>query len=151
MDVYDKLKAMGLDLPPPPPPGGIYKPVRQAGNMLYVSGQGPTSAGTPVYTGYVGQERTVEDGQAAARLCALNALSVLHQYLGDLNRIKGVIKLLGFVQSAPGFHRQPLVMNGASALLRDLFGDAGIGARSAIGTNALPNNITVEIEFIFEV
>lgn len=151
MDVYEKLKSLNLELPPPPPAAGIYKPVRQVGNLLYISGQGCTENGKPAYTGKVGADRTIEEGQAASRLCALNALSVLHGYLGDLNRIKSLVKLLGFVQSAPGFGEQPQVMNGASGLLRDLWGEDGVGARSAIGTNELPGNITVEVEFIFEI
>lgn len=151
MDVYKKLKELGLELPPPPPAGGVYKPVRRQGKRLYVSGQGPTRDGVPCMTGRLGKERSVEEGQEAARLCVLNALSVLHRDLGDLNKIKGLVKLLGFVQSADDFHQQPKVMDGASQLLRDLFGEDGVGARSAIGTNALPGDIPVEIEFIFEV
>jgi len=152
MDVYSKLKELGIDLPEPPVPMGIYKPVKQVGNMLYVSGQGPTKDGVPIVCGKVGSERTIEEGQEAARLCAINALSILHGYLGDLNKIKSTVKLLAFVASAPGFGRQPEVVNGASRLLADLFGDEnGIGARSAIGTNELPSNISVEIEFVFEV
>jgi len=151
MDVYEKLNALNLELPPPPPAAGIYKPVRQAGNLLYISGQGCTHAGKPAFTGKLGAERTIEEGQAASRLCALNALSALHGFLGDLNLVKGVVKLLGFVQSAPGFGEQPQVMNGASGLLRDIWGENGVGARSAIGTNELPGNITVEVEFIFEI
>lgn len=151
MDVYAKLKEMGMELPAPPPRGGIYKPVRWQGNLLYISGQGATRGGVPCITGRVGAERSIEDGQEAARVCVLNALSVLHEELGDLNRIKGLVKLLGFVQSTDDFHQQPKVMDGASQLLLDLFGEAGVGARSAIGTNALPGDITVEIEFIFEV
>ena len=152
MDVYEKLKEMGLTLPPPPTPKGIYKPVKQAGNMLYVSGQTPSENGVAVVCGKVGAERTVEEGQHAARICTLNALSHLHNYLGDLNKIKNLVKTLGLVASAPNFNEQPKVINGASGLLRDLFGeDAGVGARSAIGTNELPGNVTVEIEFIFEI
>jgi enamine deaminase RidA (YjgF/YER057c/UK114 family) len=151
MDVYTRLKELNLALPELPPAGGIYKRVRQAGNCLYVSGQGPTRAGVPLVTGKAGADRTVEEAQEAARLCVLNALSALHDYLGDLNRIKSLIKTLGFVQSAPGFNLQPKVIDGASALLRDIWGEAGVGARSAIGVNELPGNITVEIEFIFEI
>ena len=152
MDIYIKLKELGIELPSPPPAMGIYKPVKQVGTMLYVSGQGPTREGVPLLTGKVGAERTIEDGQEAARLCALNALSVLHNYLGDLNKIKSVVKLLGFVASAPDFGRQPEVINGASGLFAEIFGEEnGIGARSAIGTNELPANIPVEIEFIFEI
>jgi len=152
MSTYAKLKELGIELPPPPPLGGLYKPVKKVGNLLYVSGQGPTLHGIPQVSGKVGAERTLEDGQRAARLCVLNALSVLHQYLGDLNKIKSIVKLLVFVQSAPGFNRQPEVANGASQLLVDIFGEErGLGARSAIGANELPGDISVEIEFIFEI
>jgi enamine deaminase RidA (YjgF/YER057c/UK114 family) len=151
MDVYARLKELNLALPDIPPRAGIYKPVRQAGNCLYVSGQTPTRAGTPVFTGKVGAERTVEEGQEAARICTLNALSNLHHFLGDLNKIKGLIKTLGFVRSADGFNQQPQVINGASALLQDIWGEDGLGARSAIGAYGLPGGVSVEIEFIFEI
>ena len=152
MDIYARLQELGLELPELPPRGGIYKPVKQVGNMLYVSGQGATVKGVPTITGHVGAERTIEEGQDAARLCSMNCLSTLHAYLGDLNRIKSLVKILGFVASAPGFNQQPKVMDGASQLFMDIFGEEnGVGARSAIGTNELPGNITVEIEFIFEV
>jgi len=151
MNVYERLRELDLTLPEPPPRAGIYKPVRQAGNCLYVSGQGPTKAGVPVITGKLGEERTIEEGQEAAKICTLNALSNLHHFLGDLNKIKGVIKTLGLVQSAIGFNQQPKVIDGASALLRDIWGEDGVGARSAIGVNELPGNISVEIEFIFEI
>jgi enamine deaminase RidA (YjgF/YER057c/UK114 family) len=152
MDIYARLKELGLDLPELPPRGGIYKPVKQVGNMLYVSGQGATIKGVPAIVGHVGAERTIEEGQDAARLCTMNCLSTLQDYLGDLNRIKSLVKILGFVASAPGFNAQPKVMDGASKLLMDIFGEEnGVGARSAIGTNELPGGITVEIEFIFEI
>lgn len=151
MDVYARLKELNLTLPAPPPAGGIYKPVRPVGNCLYVSGQGATKAGVPVIAGKAGAERTLEEAQEAAKICVLNGLSVLHEYLGDLNKIKGLVKMLAFVQSAPGFSQQPKVIDTASALLRDIWGEAGVGARSAIGVNELPGNITVEIEFIFEI
>ena len=151
-DVYAKLKELGVELPPPPRRMGIYKLAKQVGNMLYISGQGPTRDGVMLVTGKVGDERTLEEGQEAARFCAINALSILHDYLGDLNRVKSVVKLLGFVACSPDFGRQPEVINGASKLFEDIFGEEnGVGARSAIGTNALPSNITVEIEFIFEI
>jgi len=152
MDIYKRLDELEIKLPPAPPLGGIYVPVKQVGNLLYVSGQGPTENGTPLVTGKVGHERTIEEGQYAARLCVLNALSNLQQFLGDLNKIKSVVKLLVFVASDEGFNRQPEVANGASQLLLDIFGqERGVGARSAIGTNELPIGITVEVEFIFEV
>ena len=152
MDVYKRLDELGITLPPPPPLAGIYKPVKQVGSLLYVSGQGPTENGIPLVTGKVGRERTIEDGQYAARLCGLNALSNLHQYLGDLNRIKSLVRLLVFVASAEGFNRQPEVANGASQLFLDILGrERGVGARSAIGANILPGDITVEVEFVFEI
>lgn len=151
MDVYQRLKELGYQLPELPPPGGVYKPVKQIGNMLYVSGQGATVKGVPAVLGKVGAECTLEQGQEAARLCGLNALSTLHHYLGDLNRIKSVVKMLGFIESAEGFNRQPEVLNGCSILFRDLFGEDGVGSRSAIGVNELPGNIACEVEFIFEI
>jgi enamine deaminase RidA (YjgF/YER057c/UK114 family) len=104
-----------------------------------------------VITGKVGGARSIEEGQEAARICTMNCLSVLQNYLGDLNRIKGVIKILGFVASAANFNAQPRVIDGASRLLEELLGEDGKGARSAIGVNELPGDITVEIEFIFEI
>ena len=121
MDIYARLKELGLELPPPPPPGGLYKPVKQAGNLLFVSGQGCTREGVPCFTGKVGAERTVEEGQEAARICVMNALSVLHDYLGDLNKVECLVRLQGFVASAEGFNMQPKVIDGASRLLR-IFG-----------------------------
>ena len=150
LDVYRKLEELGCELPPPPPPAGVYKPVKQVGNLLYVSGQGSTVAGVPAVVGKVGEACDPEQGQAAARMCALNALAVLHAALGDLNRVKGVVKTLGFIASAPGFNMQPKVLNGCSELLREIFGEDGVGARSAIGVNELPGGITCEVEFIFE-
>ena len=151
MDIYAKLKELGYEIPPLPPKGGIYKPVCQVGNLLYVSGQGATIKGVPEITGKVGRERTIEEGQKAAVLCALNALATLEDYLGDLNKLKRLVKTLGFVASAADFNDQPVVMNGCSGFFRDLMGEDGVGARSAIGVNELPGNITVEVEFIFEV
>jgi enamine deaminase RidA (YjgF/YER057c/UK114 family) len=150
MNVYDNLKKLGLELPPPPPKGGIYKPVKQVGNLLYVSGQGATKNGVSVLQGKLGRECNVGQGQQAAQLCALNALSVLNDFLGDLNQVKSLVKMLAFVASADGFGQQPLVANGASQLLLDVFGEEGVGARSAIGVKELPGNIPVEIEFVFE-
>lgn len=151
MDVYARLKEMGFELPELPPPGGVYAPVKRVGNLLYVSGQGATVKGVPAVVGKVGGACTIEDGQRAAQMCCLNALSTLHHYLGDLNRLKGVVKILGFVASAPGFNMQPKVMDGCSVLLRDLFGsENGVAARSAIGAGELPGDIACEVEFIFE-
>ena len=152
MDVYKKLEEMGLSLPQAVYPKGIYKPVKQVGSMLFVSGQTASIDGEPAICGRVGAERTIDEGREAARLCTINALSQLENHLGDLNKIKGLVKTLGFVASAPDFYLQREVIDGASELLRDLFGeDAGVGTRSSIGTSMLSGNVTVEIEFIFEI
>ena len=150
MNVYERLKELGLELPPPPPPGGMYKPAMQVGDLLYISGQGCTIAGVPVFTGKVGSERTIEEGQEATRVCAMNALSVIHSYLGDLNKIKCLVKTHGFVASAEGFTMQPKVIDGASLLLADIWGNDGVGTRTAISAFELPGGITTEIEFIFQ-
>ena len=151
MDVYARLKELNLTLPDLPKKGGIYKPVKQVGNCLYVSGQVPSLNGEYKFIGKLGAELSIEEGQEAARLCVLNALSNLHHFLGDLNKIKSLIKTLGFVQSAEGFVRQPEVINGASSLLQDIWGEDGLGARSAVGIYQLPHGVGVEIEFIFEI
>lgn len=151
MDVYENLKVNNLQLPLPPPKGGVYTKVKQAGNLLYVSGQGPAIGGKPVYTGKVGGELSLEEGQEAAAVCAMNILSCLQEYLGDLNRVKNVVKLLAFVASADGFGEQPKVINAASSIFENVFGEKGKHSRSAIGTSELPGNIPVEIEAIVEV
>ena len=153
MDVYERLKELGIELPPAPPPGGLYSPIKLFGsNLVYTSGVGPTDpTGGAVYSGKVGTDLTVEEGQAAARLATINLLSVLHNHPGDLNRIKQIVKHLGFLACPPDFHMQPAVMNGSTQLLMDVFGDpAGRPARSAIATNVLPGNIPVEIELLIE-
>lgn len=152
MDVYEKLQSLGLTLPELPAKGGIYKPVKQVGNFLFVSGQGSRGTGVPAITGKLGRDRSIEEGQEAARICVLKGLSFLHDYLKDLNKIKGLVRTLVFVNSAEGFYNQPQVADGASQLMVDLFGEeAGLGARAAIGVSELPGNISVEIEFIFEI
>jgi len=151
MDVYERIKELGYQIPPLPPAGGIYKPVRQVGNLLYVSGQGATVNGVPEIVGKVGAECSLEQGQEAARLCTLNCLATLDHFLGNLNRIKSVVKVLGFIASAKDFNMQPQVLNGCSQLLKDIFGEDGVGARSAIGVSELPGNIACEVEYIFEI
>ena len=151
MNVYEKLDELGLILPPFPKKGGVYAKVKRVGNLLYISGQGPTVNGEPLYTGKLGSTISFEDGQEAAKACALNVLSCLEEYLGDLNQVKNIVKILAFVASAEGFTQQPQVVNSASQLFIDVFGEAGEAARSAIGTNELPGNIPVEIEAIVEV
>lgn len=153
MDVYKRLKELNIELPPAPPPGGLYTPVDLFGsNLAYTSGVGPTDAsGAAVYSGKVGSDLTLEEGQAAARLATINLLSVMHAQLGDLNRVKQIVKQLGFVACTPDFYQQPAVMNGSTELLMQVFGDPeGRPARSAIATNVLPGNIPVEIELLIE-
>ncbi len=145
------LEEKGIVLPDMPPLAGKYKRVTHVGTLAFVSGQGPIVEGSAAVKGRLGESVTIEEGQHAARLCALNALSVLKSHLGDLDRIKQFVKILGFVSSAQGFTEQPTVMDGASLLLEELFGEEGIAARSAIGTNQLPGDIPVEIEFIVEI
>ena len=150
MDIYQKLKELNIELPQAPKAMGLYVPVKMAGNMAYVSGQGPLVEGKPIYTGKVGRDVTVEQAQAAAKLIAINTLSLLHEYVGDLNKIKSVVKVLGFVESAEGFNEQPTVVNAFSQVFVDVFGENGRHARSAVGTNELPLDISVEIESVFE-
>lgn len=152
MDVYARLNQLGIALPEPPGPGGLYTPVVEFSNDLcYMSGCGP-AASLWQKPGKLGQELTTAEGQQAARAVALNMLAVLHRELGDLNRVKRIVKLLGFVSSAPDFYEQPQVMNGASQLFIEVFGDVnGRAARSAIGAPALPGNIPVEVEAIIQI
>jgi enamine deaminase RidA (YjgF/YER057c/UK114 family) len=151
-DVNEKMKELGIVLPEAPAPGGIYTPAREFGDRyVYSSGCGPQVNGVPVYTGKVGSDLTLEQGQEAARACMMNVLSVVKRQVGDLSCIKSVVKVLAFVASADDFYSQPSVVNGGSQLLVDIFGEeAGKGARSAIGVNVLPGNIPVEIEVLFE-
>jgi enamine deaminase RidA (YjgF/YER057c/UK114 family) len=146
-----RLKALGIELPPPPKPIASYVPSVRTGNLVFLAGQGPLSGGKPTVTGKVGSDLTEEEGNKAARATTLILLSVLKAEIGSLDRVTRVVKVVGFVNSAPGFTRQPWVMNGASDLLVEIFGEAGRHARSSVGVNELPLNIPVEIELIVEV
>ena len=152
MDVYEKLKELGLTLPEAPAKGGVYTPCKQTEDgYAYISGCGPVIGGVQV-TGKLGQDVSVEDGQKYAQNCMLNVLAVLERKIGDLNRVADVVKILVFVASADDFYAQPQVANGASNLLVSLFGeDVGAPTRSAVGMNVLPGNIPVEIEAIFKI
>lgn len=150
MDIYENLKKCGIELPETLSATGLYKPVNQTGNLVFVSGQGSIDCGKRL-TGRVGADITVEDAQYAARVCAINTLSALENYLGDLNRVKRCVKIVGFVTGADNFTEQAKVINGASQVFIDVFGEAGRHARSAIGTNSLPLGLTVEVESIFEI
>tara|TARA_R110002096_G_scaffold433667_6_gene652999 strand:- start:4244 stop:4699 length:456 start_codon:yes stop_codon:yes gene_type:complete len=150
MSADAKLTELNLILPDAPPPGGVYKPLVIAGNMAYLSGHGPYNNGSYT-TGRLGDDLDVEAGYAAARQTGLTLLRTMKDTLGSLDRVKRVIKLLGLVQCTSEFNQQPQVINGCSELFKEVFGEAGIGARSAIGTNALPGNLAVEIEAIVEI
>ena len=152
MCVYEKLATLGIQLPHAPPKGGVYLPVKSfCEKLVYVSGTGPDVNGKAVKKGKLGKELTLEEGREAARLCAINILATIHTNLGDLNQIKSIVKTLAFVASDSEFYEQPQVINGASEFLEEVFGpEVGLSVRSAIGTNALPGNIPVEIELLFE-
>jgi enamine deaminase RidA (YjgF/YER057c/UK114 family) len=144
-----KLKEMGIELPEFKPfHPAVAAGVITGGNMLYVSGSTPIS---PEYKGRVGDALTVEQGYQAARECAIGQLAQAKAVLGDLSRIKRVVKLLGMVNSAPGFGQSPAVVHGATEFYYEVFGEKGIHARSAVGLQALPNEVAVEIETIFEI
>lgn len=149
--IEQRLQELGITLPPSPEPRFTYIPCNQTGNLVYTSGQDSRINGELIYEGKLGRDLTIEQGQEAARVTMINCLAVLKGYLGDLDRVVKVVKVLGFVNSAPGFADQPYVMNGGSDLLVEVFGEAGRHARSAIGTSELPFNTPVEIEIIVEV
>jgi len=150
MDVDARLKELKLTLPPPPKPVASYVPLAKSGNLVFVSGIVPATEGRPMAVGAAGKETTADQANAAARHGALLALSLLHA--NDLlHRVKRVVRVTGYVTSTPTFTEQPKVINGASDLLLQVFGDAGRHARSAVGVSSLPLNSTVEVEFIFEV
>ena len=148
MTPEEKIKELGLDLSAPQPPGANYLPAIQAGNLVYTSGSGPYRGGTAVYIGHLGKEISVVEGYMAARLAMSNALKALRSCLGSLDRIERFIKVTAFVSSTPDFIQQPQVINGASDLLVEIFGEAGRHARCAIGAPSLPRGMAVELEVI---
>ncbi len=150
MSIGDRLKELGVTVPAPLPPaaGGLYAPCVQTGSLLFVSGQIPRAADA---RGKLGESVTVEQGQALARECALNALGIVQAHLGSLDRIVQAVRVAGYVASAEGFTDHPRVINGASQLLIDVLGEKGRSARIAIGVAELPLGVPVEVEFLFEV
>ena len=151
MSFERKLKELHLELPPPPQPLATYVPAVQAGNLLFLSGVLPMRDGQLAFSGKLGRDLTVEQGVEAARLALLNALAIAKQALGTLDRITRVVKVVGHVASAEGFVQQPQVLNGASDLLVEIFGESGRHARVAVGAAELPRGAPVEIEVIFSV
>ena len=149
-DPFARLAELGLELPPVTAPLAAYVPAVQTGNHVYVSGQVPIADGKVLATGKVGAEVTTEEAAALARRCALGALAAVNELVG-LARVVRVVKVVGFVAAAPGFTDVPLVINGASELFGEVFGEAGRHARSAVGVAELPRGVPVEVEAIFEV
>lgn len=150
-DAETRIIELGINLPQPSSPVANYVNVVRTGNLLFLSGKGPDLPEGGYVTGKVGQDLTIEEGREAARLVAISQLAVLKAELGDLNKVKRIIKVLGMVNCGPEFTEQPQVINGFSDLMVEVFGEKGKHARAAVGMNALPSNIAVEVELIVEV
>ena len=148
MTPYERLEQLGLALPPLPKPIGNYVPAVREGNLLFLSGQGPRNPDGTFHSGKVGADVSVEEAHRHAQLVGLNLLAAMHAELGNLGRVRRVVKLLGMVNAAPEFGEHPAVINGCSDLFIEVFGEAGRHARSAVGMGSLPRGITVEIEAV---
>ena len=146
----ERLRKLGYELPPVPQPAGSYVPATRAGTLVFTAGQVPFEGGELARTGKVGDAVTLQEAKEAARLCALNALAAAAAEAGGLNNISRIVKVTGFVASAQGFNGQPQVLNGASDLLGEVFGEAGLHARSAVGVAELPLDAPVEVELVVE-
>ena len=152
MSAEGRIKELGITLPDPPKPGGNYVPGVRVGNLLFLSGHGPSRVdGKPSARGKVGRDLSAEDGYKVAREVGVNLLGTARSVLGSLDKVKRIVKVLGMVNSAEGFGEQPKVINGFSDLMVEIFGDQGRHARSAVGMAELPSGIPVEIEMILEV
>ena len=153
MGLIDKrLAELDITLPTPAKPVANYVPWVRTGNLVFISGQGPLADGKILYQGRLPDTVSIEDGQKSARLCAINVIAQLRDALGgDLDRVARIVKLVGFVNAAPDFPDHPKIVNGASDLMVEVFGDKGRHARSAVGSPSLPFNISVEVEAIIEV
>ena len=149
--VENRLGELGLVLPEAPKPVAAYIPAKQSGKLVFTAGQLPMVNGELISKGLLGQEVAIEDANKGARVCTLNALAAIKGVIGDLDRIKQIVRVVGYVASIPTFTQQPAVVNGASELLLEIFGDAGKHARSAVGMAVLPLNASVEIELTVEV
>ena len=147
--IEEKIKSIGIKLPNPPSPAGSYIPVVKSGNLLYVSGQIPMEDGKVVFTGKV-SDVNIETAQKSARICAINILAQLKKELGDLEKISRIVRLSGFVNSGPEFTQQPKVINAASDLFYEIFGECGKHSRIAVGVSSLPLNSITEIDAIVE-
>ena len=147
----ERIGELGLELPEVVAPLASYVPTARTGSLVYTAGQLPMVKGELPVTGKVGAEVTPEQAAELARTCALNAIAAIKAEVGDLSKVKRIVKVVGFVASTPDFYGQPQVINGASDLLGEVFGDAGRHARSAVGVSVLPRNAPVEVELIVEV
>jgi enamine deaminase RidA (YjgF/YER057c/UK114 family) len=150
MSAETKLKELGYTLPQPPPAGGNYLPAKVVGNLVFLSGV-ISSDENGVMTGVVGPEKTIDEGYAAARRCALTQLSVVRQTLGSLDHVKQIVSVNGYVNTVSGFGDSPKVINGASDLLVEIFGESGRHVRAAVGVAALPRNAMVELQMVVEI
>jgi enamine deaminase RidA (YjgF/YER057c/UK114 family) len=150
-DAEKKLEELGIDLPDASSPVANYVNAVRVGNLLFLSGKGPNLPDGSYVTGKVGEDLSIEEGKEAAKLVGIAQLAVLKSELGDLNKVKRIVKVLGMVNCGPDFTQQPQVINGFSDLMVEVFGEKGKHARSAVGMNALPMNIAVEIEVIVEI
>ncbi len=151
MTPEEKLKSLGIELPAAPKPLGAYVPFVKTGNLVYLSGMLPLKDGKLTKTGRVGESVTLEEAAEAAKTAAINALAVLKLAIGSLDKMKRCVRIEGFVSSAQDFTDQPKVLNGTSNFMFEVFGEAGLHTRTAVGVNILPLNSPVEISFIFEV
>ncbi len=149
--IEEKLKSLNIALPNPPKPAGAYIPVVKSGNTVYVSGQIPIEDGTVAFKGKVPSVQSLEQAQKAAKLCVINALAQLKSELGSLDKISKILRVSGFVNSEPDFTEQPKVINEASDLLFEIFGEKGKHSRIAVGVASLPLGATVEIDMIVEI
>jgi len=149
--VESRLIEIGMTLPEVPKPVAVYVPAKQCGNIVFTSGQLPMVNGELISKGLLGQDVEIDEANNAARICTLNALAAIKGIVGDLDRIKQVVRVVGYVASVPTFTQQPAVVNGASKLLEEIFGVDGKHARSAVGMSVLPLNASVEIELTVEI
>ena len=149
--VESRINELNLSLPEAPKPVAAYIPAKQTGNLVFTAGQLPMVNSELISKGLLGQDVEIDEANKAARICTLNALAAIKGVIGDLDRIKQIVRVVGYVASVPTFTQQPAVVNGASELLLEIFGEAGKHARSAVGMAVLPLNASVEIELTVEV
>ena len=150
-NIESRIKEIGFSLPEAPKPVAAYIPAKQTGNLVFTAGQLPMVNGELISKGLLGQDVEIDEANKAARICTLNALAAIKGVIGDLDRIKQIVRVVGYVASVPTFTQQPAVVNGASELLLEIFGENGKHARSAVGMAVLPLNASVEIELTVEI